>query len=380
MAHPRAALLEGGGFRVAILSQPDWHSCEAWRQFGRPRLFFAVSAGNMDSMINHYTANKKVRNDDAYCPGGRIGLRPDRATLGLLPARPRGVPGRAGHRRRRRGVAAAAGPLRLLERHGPPLDPARLPRPTSSVYGMGERPIVEIARRLAAGADGARPARPARRGVSLQGANLTTQRACERQRVPRLPTAAANNRHVLPSYEEVAGDKPDQVRLLRHDQDRPSTKPTRYNAKTLVQFHDRQAVVVNPPALPLTQAEMDRVYDLPYTRRPHPSYGREPIPAYEMIKDSVHDHARLLRRLHVLLDHGPPGRHHPVALEESVLAEVRTDGAPTPSSRASSATSAARPPTCTRCAARGPRSRRSAGGSPASIRRSASCSAPTTAR
>src|SRR5215217_3801719 len=74
-------LLESYGFRVAILSQPDWRSAEPWRTFGRPRLFFAVSAGNMDSMINHYTANRKVRNDDAYSPGGRIGRRPDRATL-----------------------------------------------------------------------------------------------------------------------------------------------------------------------------------------------------------------------------------------------------------------------------------------------------------
>ena len=74
-------LLEDEGFRVAILSQPDWHSCEPWRTFGKPRLFFAISAGNMDSMINHYTANRKVRNDDAYSPGGRIGRRPDRCTL-----------------------------------------------------------------------------------------------------------------------------------------------------------------------------------------------------------------------------------------------------------------------------------------------------------
>src|SRR5207302_3605399 len=85
--HPSFAMailhrvLEAAGYRVAMLSQPDWRSCEPWRQFGRPRLFFAISAGNMDSLINHYTANKKVRNDDAYSPGGKIGLRPDRATL-----------------------------------------------------------------------------------------------------------------------------------------------------------------------------------------------------------------------------------------------------------------------------------------------------------
>src|SRR3954451_20224269 len=85
--HPSFAMailgrvLEAAGFRVGIVSQPDWQNCDAWRRFGRPRLFFAVSAGNMDSMINHYTANRKVRNNDAYSPGGRIGLRPDRATL-----------------------------------------------------------------------------------------------------------------------------------------------------------------------------------------------------------------------------------------------------------------------------------------------------------
>src|SRR5947208_7173212 len=103
--HPSFAMailhrvLEAAGFRVAILSQPDWRSADAWRQFGRPRLFFAVSAGNMDSLINHYTANKKVRNDDAYSPGGRIRLRPDRATPGYCQrarVAPPGVPVSAG--------------------------------------------------------------------------------------------------------------------------------------------------------------------------------------------------------------------------------------------------------------------------------------------
>ena len=106
----------------AILSQPDWRSCEPWRIFGRPRLFFAISAGNMDSMINHYTANRKVRNDDAYSPGGQIGRRPDRATLGLLPTGSRGVQGRAGDCRRRRSQPAPHRPLRLLERQSSPGD------------------------------------------------------------------------------------------------------------------------------------------------------------------------------------------------------------------------------------------------------------------
>src|SRR6516225_5899252 len=154
--HPSFAMailgrvLEAAGFRVAMLSQPDWRSCEPWRQFGRPRLFFAVSAGNMDSLINHYTANRKVRNDDAYSPGGRIGLRPDRATLAYC-HRAReafgGVPVIAG------GVEAS---LRRLAHYDYWSDSVRRSILLDSkadllVYGMGEAVIVEIARRLAAG-------------------------------------------------------------------------------------------------------------------------------------------------------------------------------------------------------------------------------------
>src|SRR6476661_7166671 len=154
--HPSFAMailarsLEAAGFRVGMLSQPDWRSCEPWRTFGRPRLFFAVSAGNMDSLINHYTANKKVRNDDAYSPGGRIGLRPDRATL-VYSQRCReafpGVPVIAG------GVEAS---LRRLSHYDYWSDTVRRSILLDSkadlvVYGMGEAQIVEIARRFAAG-------------------------------------------------------------------------------------------------------------------------------------------------------------------------------------------------------------------------------------
>src|SRR5262249_51845396 len=143
-------VLEHAGFRVAMLSQPDWRSCQPWRQFGPPRLFFAISAGNMDSLINHYTANKKVRNDDAYSPGGRIGLRPDRATLAYChrarEAFP-GVPIIAG------GVEAS---LRRLAHYDYWSDTVRRSilldcKADLLAYGMGETVIVEIARRLAAG-------------------------------------------------------------------------------------------------------------------------------------------------------------------------------------------------------------------------------------
>src|SRR3954465_13743649 len=154
--HPSFAMailhrvLEAAGFRGAILRQPDWGSVEPWRQFGRPRLFFAVSAGNMDSLINHYTANKKVRNDDAYSPGGRIGPPPARATLPYChrarEAFP-GVPVIAG------GVEAS---LRRLAHYDYWSDTVKRSILLDSkaalvVFGMGERAIVSIARRLAAG-------------------------------------------------------------------------------------------------------------------------------------------------------------------------------------------------------------------------------------
>ncbi len=274
--HPSFAMailhrvLEAAGFRVAMLSQPDWRSCEPWRQFGRPRLFFAVSAGNMDSLINHYTANKKVRNDDAYSPGGRIGLRPDRATLPYChrarEAFP-GVPVIAG------GVEAS---LRRLAQFDYWSDTVRRSilldaKPDLLVFGMGERIIVEIAQRMAKGQT-VRDLRSLRGVAYLLGAKESAGSAC----------ALPADHQLLPGYEQVKADKAAFVEATRliHINTNP------LNAKTLVQFHDNQAVVVNPPDLPLARKEMDAVYDLPYTRRPHPSYT-EPIPAHEMIKDSV---------------------------------------------------------------------------------------------
>jgi uncharacterized radical SAM protein YgiQ len=260
-------VLESVGFRVAVLSQPDWHSCEPWRQFGRPRLFFAVSAGNMDSLINHYTANRKVRNDDAYSPGGRIGCRPDRATLPYC-HRAReafaGVPVIAG------GVEAS---LRRLAHYDYWSDTVRRSilldcKADLVAYGMGEHTIVEIARRLASGQT-TRELRDLRGVAYALGAKESEQ----------LQLADALT---LPSYEQVKTDKRAFVEATRVIH--LNTNP--YNAKTLVQFHDRQAVVATPPALPIGEEEMDHIYDLPYTRRPHPSYT-EPIPAFEMIKDSV---------------------------------------------------------------------------------------------
>jgi len=259
-------LLESEGFRVAILSQPDWHNCQAWRTFGKPRLFFAVSAGNMDSMINHYTANRKVRNDDAYSPDGAIGRRPDRATLAYC-QRSReayhGVPVIAG------GVEAS---LRRIAHYDYWSDKVRRSilldcKADLLVYGMGERGIIEVARRL-------------RDGETIK--DLREMRGVA-YRLGAKESPPTENTLTLPSYEEVTSDKWAfaEMTKISHNETNP------HNARRLVQFHDRECVVVNPPALPLMQGEMDRVYGLPFTRKPHPSYGKSRIPAYEVVKDSV---------------------------------------------------------------------------------------------
>ncbi|MBN2578175.1 MAG: YgiQ family radical SAM protein [Pirellulales bacterium] len=262
-------LLEAEGFRVAILSQPDWRSCKPWKTFGRPRICFAVSAGNMDSMLNHYTANRKVRNDDAYSPGGRIGLRPDRATLAYC-QRAReafpGVPIIAG------GVEAS---LRRLAHYDYWSDTVRRSilldaKADLLVYGMGERPLVEIVRRLAAG----EPLDQLRElcGVAYR-LGVVEAASCR----------FTEEEKILPSYEQVAADKSAFAEMTRRIFE--ETNPD--NSRSLVQFHGRETVVVNPPAWPLTEAEIDRVYGLPFTRRPHPSYGRRKIPAFETVKTSI---------------------------------------------------------------------------------------------
>ncbi len=336
-------LLEDEGYRVAILSQPDWHSCEAWKTFGRPRICFAVSAGNMDSMINHYTANRKVRNDDAYSPGGRIGCRPDRATMAYCQrAREayKGVPIIAG------GVEAS---LRRIAHYDYWSDKVRRSilldaKADLLVFGMGERAILEIVRGLSEG----RPLEELRqlRGVAYRlGASETVpplplgegpgvRAVPDPSSMPSgKPTVDSEGPHpdplpegegrkdtiTLPSFEEVSSDKRAFAEMTRiaHLETNP------FNARRLVQFHGRQAVVVNPPAIPLAEAEMDRVYGLPYTRRPHPSYGDQAIPALQVVKDSV----QIMRGCHggctfcSITAH--EGRIIQSRSRESVLAEVR---------------------------------------------------------
>ncbi|MBY0401558.1 YgiQ family radical SAM protein [Myxococcota bacterium] len=277
--HPSFAMailgrwLEAHGFRVAILSQPDWKSADAWRALGRPRLFYAVSAGNMDSMINHYTANKKRRNADAYSPGGAIDRRPDRPTA-VYAQRCReawkGVPVVVG------GVEASLRRIAHYDYWSDRVWPSILLTSKADLlgYGMGETTILEIARRLDAGQTVAE-LRDLRGVAYLLGKSET------------LPVAPAEGATIeLPDYEQVVGDArafAEMTRKLHHE-----TNP--HNARRLVQRygpgHGDRLLVVNPPAFALDEATLDRLHELPYTRLPHPD-DAEPPPAWETIKHSV---------------------------------------------------------------------------------------------
>jgi uncharacterized radical SAM protein YgiQ len=267
-----ARLLEAAGLRVAVLSQPDWRSCEPWRMFGRPRLFFGVSAGNMDSMINHYTANRKVRNDDAYSPDGAIGRRPDRATLSYC-QRAReafpGVPVVAG------GVEAS---LRRIAHYDYWSDTVRRSilldaKADLVAFGMGERTVLEIALGLAGG----------RTLQELRDLRGVAYRLGASEPPPSGPGPDWSDTLDLPTFDQVASDPLAFCTMTRiaHLETNP------HNARRLVQRHGREAVVVNPPALPLQQEEMDQVYGLPFTRRPHPAYAGARIPAFEVVEHSV---------------------------------------------------------------------------------------------
>jgi len=266
-----ARVLEADGFRVGILAQPDWHSAEPWTTFGPPNLAFCVSAGNMDSMINHYTANRKVRNSDAYSPDGKIGLRPDRATLSYCQRAREAYPGCvviAG------GVEAS---LRRLAHYDYWSDKIKRSMVLDSkadllVYGMGETPLLEILRRL-------------RNGEPISTIRDVRGTAYRLKKTEDLPEETETTLH-LPSLEEVEADKSQFAKMTRLIYE--NLNP--YLGMTLVQENDLEAVVVNPPSLPMETPELDRIYALPFTRTLHPHYGNQKIPAYETIKNSIQIH------------------------------------------------------------------------------------------
>ncbi|GFO70650.1 UPF0313 protein [Geomonas limicola] len=264
-----ARLLESTGLKVGIIAQPDWRSKDAFMALGRPRLFFAVAAGAMDSMVAHYTPARKLRRDDAYTPGNRHGARPNRATIiytSRLKEAYRDTPVVIG------GIEAS---LRRFAHYDFWEDKVRRSalfdaKADLLVYGMGETPLLELVARLMAGEPFA----------SIRDIRGTAVAASTR------PEAAEVGECVeLPSYEDVSADKAryaEAFRLLSGEQN-PGC------AKTVLQRHASRYLVCNPPAQPLSQKALDALYALPFVKAPHPSY-REPIPAYEQIRTSITTH------------------------------------------------------------------------------------------
>ncbi|HWI40878.1 MAG TPA: YgiQ family radical SAM protein [Verrucomicrobiae bacterium] len=280
-----ARFLESSGFRVGIIAQPDWRTVDDFRRLGRPRLFFAVSAGAMDSMVAHYTPARKLRRDDAYTPGNRHGARPNRGvivyTSRVKEAYP-GVPVVIG------GIEAS---LRRFAHYDYWDDRVRRSILLDSkadllVYGMGEKPILEIAARMRRGEEIA--AVRDVRGTCYATAAKGIGSPAASPPPPGLAAFPAENQPVpllLPSFEEVSADRKKYAEAFRL----AAWEQNHWSGRAVLQPHGERLLVCNPPSLPLTTREMDELYALPFEKEPHPSY-REPIPAFEQIRSSVTTH------------------------------------------------------------------------------------------
>lgn len=317
-------VLEAQGFRVGIIAQPDWKSAQPFRALGKPRLYFGVTSGNMDSMVNRYTAERKIRSDDAYTPGGLAGKRPDRALLVYAQRAKEAYPGIPVV------IGSIEASLRRVAHYDYWSDKVRrsvLPDSKADllVYGNAERAIIELSHRMAAGEkiETIRDLRgtafmvqggwkPSEDWIEVDSSSLDKPGPLKKHPNPYFPeqevcgakaqqdkAAAdntvreskislrlkANSQSVvrLPSYEQVADDPVLYAHASRvmHLESNPG------NARGLVQAHGERDVWLNPPPFPLTMEEMDGVFGLPYARAPHPAYHGERIPAWEMIRFSV---------------------------------------------------------------------------------------------
>ena len=293
-------VLEAEGFKVGIIAQPKWQTAEDFKKLGKPRLFFGVTAGNLDSMVANYTANKAVRRNDDYSPGGKAGLRPDRAVIvytnrireafGCVPI----VLG---------GIEAS---LRRLAHYDYWSDKVRRSVLLDSkadilVYGMGENQAVEIARRLAAGED-------IRSIDNIRGTAVIKNNISELKRyVP------------LPSFEDVSQDKEAFIKAFTSIYE--NADPVK--AVTLAQKHGERFVVQLPPALPLATEELDKIYLLDYARNWHPSYNKEGgVPGFETVRFSVISHRGCCGGCNFCSLYAHQGRIIQSRSEGSILKEV----------------------------------------------------------
>ena len=297
--------LEAAGYRVAIIPQPNWRDdLRDFRKFGKPRLFFGVTSGCMDSMVNHYTAAKRLRHDDAYTPGGESGFRPDRAAYvytrtlkQLYPDTPVIVGG----------IEASMRRLSHYDYWDNELKPSFMMDTPADllVYGMGEKLIVQIADCL-------------NQGCPIESLYELPQVVYRTDNIDHLQDVS--NLKVLHSFKDCQKSKRCEAENF-HIIEAESNKII---AATLVQPYGKQYVVVNPPDMPYTESEMDTIFDYPYTRLPHPKYRkRGPIPAYEMIKFSVNTHRGCFGGCAFCTISAHQGKQIASRSEQSILNEVK---------------------------------------------------------
>ncbi len=291
-------ILEAEGLRVAIVPQPNWRDdLRDFKKLGKPRLFFGVSAGCMDSMVNKYTANKRLRSDDAYTPDARNDMRPEYPTIvysKILKELFPDVPVVIG------GIEASMRRLTHYDYWQDRVRPSILVDSNADilVYGMGEKPIIEIAHRIGS-------------GEPLNGIRQTAQ--C---------VACINPEEgdiVLHSHEACLKDKIKQAENFRHIEE----ESNKYEASRILQQIGEQTIVVNPPYPPMTTEELDHSYDLPYTRLPHPKYKGKRIPAYDMIKHSVNIHRGCFGGCAFCTISAHQGKFIASRSKESILREVK---------------------------------------------------------
>ncbi len=294
-------VLESEGLRVAIVPQPNWRDdLRDFRKLGRPRMFFAVSAGCMDSKVNHYTAAKRLRSNDAYTAGGQAGFRPDNATTvytNILKNLYPDVPVLIG------GIEASLRRFSHYDYWDDQLMPSILQTSKADIlsYGMGEKTIREVARVF-------------KNGGGVEECKSLPQVAFLSDELPKGQEFIR-----LYSFEECRRDKIKSAKNFRGIEE----ESNKYSAKMLVQPTGNGFVVVNPPAEMMTTEELDSVYELPFTRLPHPRYKDKPIPAYEMIKHSINTHRGCFGGCSFCTISAHQGKFVVSRSEESILSEVR---------------------------------------------------------
>ena len=298
-------VLEAHGYRVAIVPQPNWQDdLRDFKKFGRPRLFFGVSAGAMDSMVNHYTAARRRRSDDAYTPNGRHGARPDYPTIvysKILKTLFPDVPVVAG------GIEASLRRLSHYDYWEDRLRPSILMdcRADMLVYGMGERSIVEIADSLAAG-----------KSIGELTDVPQTAVVCSKS---EMPGETDDTNCILNSFEICLKDKVRQAENFKHIE----IESNKWHGRTIWQQYGDRVVKINPMYPPMTENEIDVSFDLPYTRLPHPKYNGKTIPAYEMIRHSVNMHRGCFGGCAFCTISAHQGKFIASRSKESILSEVK---------------------------------------------------------